>query len=252
MKRIYHPTSKLIYKNIQQDSDVRLIYFSGMGSPIRSQREAFLRRFALTQGISYLALDYTNYAKQFKAKDDFNVSSFFDKTEEILKKFPDRKFLFMGGCFGGLMALEMAKAFPQKVVGIVASSPLYETPEFLYLKDARLYLHKKAQRMVRNQVLSFNRLKELAFLDLFFASISKGVSKRSVQTNYTGPVTLIHGEKDQFIPVENSFHIQKGLNTPHAQVRVIPNTKHTFLCDKEMKTPIAILKGYLSKIKSPQ
>ena len=53
MSRVYHETTSLIHKNIKQDTSIRLVFLSGLGSPIRQQREAFFRRFALTSGISY-------------------------------------------------------------------------------------------------------------------------------------------------------------------------------------------------------
>ena len=64
-------------------------------------------------------------------------------------------------------------------------------------------------------------------------------------------MTIIHGEKDPLVPVQNSFQIQLAMQNPNLELKVIPNMKHAMAFDKEMKKPIGILKRYLDRLKSP-
>ncbi len=250
MMRIYHKTDNLIYKNIQQDSDIRLIFFSGMGSPIRSQREAFFRRFALTNGISYLALDYTKYALQHKYADHFQIDTFFDRTKEILAQCSEDKFLIFGACFGGLMGLKVTQAIPSKVSGVVLTSPAYETPLLPWIKKADSFLHKKFNEKTKDKNISLNHLRRMAILHQLFVS-TLDLARSPISHTYQGPMTIFHGEKDNLIPPENSLLIQKQMKNPNVQLRIIPGMKHTLAMDREMKYPLSILAGYLNKIKSP-
>ncbi|MGN0919469.1 MAG: alpha/beta fold hydrolase [Alphaproteobacteria bacterium] len=250
MTRIYHQTDSLIYKNIQQNSFVRLVFLSGLGTPIRQQREGFFRRFALMQGISYLALDYTKYALQHKRRDLFQIESFFETTKKILAQCPEEKFLFFGACFGGLMGLKMAQEMPQKISGLVLTSPALEMPALPWLDKADTFLHQKFNEKTKGKKVSFDNLKRLATLHQLFMSIAP-VARSSMAHTYRGPMTIFHGEKDPLIPVQNSFQIQLAMQNPNAQLKIVPNMKHTLAFDKEMKLPLNILKQYLGNIKSP-
>ena len=252
MKRVYHPTDKLIYKHIQQDSVVRLIFLSGMGSPVRQQRECFFRRFALTRGISYLALDYTQYARQFKSTEDFRIPTFLEKTEKILDNVPESKFLLFGACFGGLMGLQLSQRMPHRISGIVATSPAYELPTFPWAEKADAFLRRKVQEKAMAGNISYAQLKRLAILHQLFIATAKTIARIPPVKNYQGPITIFHGQNDPLIPVENSFRLQQALENPNLRLQIIPHAKHTVAFDKEMKEPLSILGQYLDNMKSPQ
>lgn len=248
MKRTYNETNILLYKNIRQDSDVRLIFLSGLGTPIRQQREAFFRRFALTHGISYLALDYTKYALQYKRSEGFRINTFFDTTKTFLEQCPEQKFLLFGACFGGLMGLKVAQDMPQRVLGAVVTSPAYEMSSYPWIEKADSFLHKKCNEKTKGKDISFHHLKRLAILHQLFMSIAP-VARSSIPHTYQGPITIFHGEKDPLIPVQNSFQIQLAMQNPNLQLKVVPNMKHTLAFDKEMKQPLGVLKQYLDNVK---
>lgn len=251
MKRIYHLTTPLIYKNIQQDSPVRLVFLSGMGSPIRLQREAFFRRFALTHGISYTALDYTKHALQYRSQEFFRIPTFLSMTQSILEETPEKKLLLFGACFGGLVGMKMAQEIPSKIAGLVVTSPPYEFSEFPWVQKADDFLHNKVQEKAKEKNVKFTHLKRLAVLHKLFVATTRTVSKTPLLNTYQGPITLFHGQRDPLIPVDNSFLIQKVSSNPNMQLCIIPHMKHTLAFDKEMKQPLAILKQYLDNIKSP-
>jgi len=247
MSRIYHETTPLIYKNITQDSPIRLVFLSGMGTPVRQQREGFFRRFALTSGISYTALDYTRYVRQYKRSENFQIPSIIPQTTSILESFPEEKFLLFGPCVGGLVGLIMTQKMPQKIAGAVITSPACEIPSFPWIEQADKFLHHKVEEKTQKKRATYNQLKRLAILHQLFMATVTTISKTPLVRTYQGPMTIFHGQKDPLIPVENSFRIQEALQNPNLQLRIVPNVKHTVAFDKEMKQPISILKQYLDR-----
>lgn len=238
-------TASLIHKNISNYSPIRLVFLSGLGTPIQQQQEIFFHRFALMNSISYIALDYTRYIQQYKSSENFQIPSVIPKTTSILESFPKEKFLLFGPCFGGLMSLIMMQKIPEKIAGAVLTSPACELPSFPWTKKADQFLHQKVEEKLKKRKATYNQLKRLAILHQLFIATTTTISKTPLIRNYQGPITIFHGQNDPLIPVENSFHIQKALQNPNLRLRVVPNAKHTVAFDKGMEQPLRILKQYL-------
>ena len=251
MSRVYYDPTAVIYKNIRQDSPIGLVFLSGLGTPISQQREAYFRRFALTSGISYLALDYTKYARQHKNSEDFQLPAVVSETATILEKCPEQKLVLFGACFGGLMSLLMTQKMPQKIAGAVVTSPLCELPSFPWAEKANQFLHHRVQEKTQQRQPTLSQLRRLAIFHQLLMAALRTVSKTPLTKNYHGPITIFHGQRDPLVPVENSFHLQKFLENPNLQLRIIPHMKHTIMLDADMKRPISILKQYISDIKHP-
>ena len=160
--------------------------------------------------------------------------------------------MVFGPCFGGLMGLQIAQEMPERIAGMVITSPPYEFPDFPWIEKADCFLHNKVEQKSKEKGVSFIKLKRLAILHRLFVASSKTLSKAPLLKKYHGPMTIFHGEKDPLIPVQNSFQIQLFMQNPNLQLKVVPNMKHTIGFDKEMKMPINILKQYLNNIRSPQ
>ena len=238
MNRKYHPTDSLVYKNIDLNSDKRVVFLSGLGIEIRGQREGFARRFALNSGVSYLALDYTKYLEA----EPRNMETVFSKTMEVLSNLPPKEQLFLcGPCFGGMMALKIASKIPERVGGVIAIAPAYETQNFPWIEKADHFLGRRITRLkdknaddkIINKMISFRQLVIWAF---------RRHSREKIEPTYQGPLALFHGQRDHLIPPENSIYIQADLNNPKASLHVISNSGHTLNNDFEMQAQIQVLK----------
>ena len=238
MNRKYHPTDSLIYKNIDLNSDKRVVFLSGLGVAIRSQREGFARRFALNSGVSYLALDYTKYMEA----DPKNMETAFSKTMDVLSQLPQREQLFLcGPCFGGMIALRIASKIPERVGGVIAIAPAYETSAFPWIEKADQFLDKRVTRLKDKKADEQIIKKMISFRQLVISAFRR-YSREKIEPTYQGPLALFHGQRDNLIPVENSTHVQADLNNPKALLRVISNSGHTLNNDFEMQAQICVLK----------
>ena len=246
MSRKYNPTDSLIYKNIDLDSDRRIVFLSGYGIEIRKQREGFVRRFALNSGVSYLALDYTKYLES----DPKNMDTVFTKTMEILSNLSPKERLFLcGPCLGGMMALRTASKIPERVGGVIAIAPAYETPEFLWIEKADQFLEQRITRLERKKADKKIIQKMIAFRQVVIG-VFKRHAREKIESTYQGPIALFHGQKDNLIPVENLKYVQADLKNTNTFSYVIPNGSHTLNNDFEMRAQIRVLKEQLGYCKS--
>jgi len=241
--RQYLPTNDFVYKNIQTDSEKKVVFLSGMGLDIRKQREGFFRRNALLQEVSYLALDYTAYTMKNRDKSDFNIGQSLPQTIDTLMQ-DDKKLFLCGLCYGGLMALKIAAQIPERIGGIVALSPPFETETFPWLEKTNNFL-KKREEMLKTRKTDHQMLQQM-ILFREIMSIAIGTQGREkIEPTFQGPIHIFHGEKDRLIPVENSIHVQRALNNPNCALHISPMTGHALNNDFEMKALIRALNDCL-------
>ena len=244
MSRVYGHTDPLIYKNIDFASDTKVVFLSGLGMDIRRQREGFFRRFALTHSVSYLALDYTRYIAQFSDKEDFCLDTTLPKTLELLQGSKE-KLILCGLCYGGSIALKVSEQIPEKIAGMVMLSPLYETPEYPFLEKSTAFLIEREERLKQYRFDVQKLQKVIIFRQMIQALSKKG--PRALRSAYQGPVHIFHGEKDNLVPLENSFHVKEGLKNPNVHIHVIQKAGHGVISDFEWKEPMQILSRYLER-----
>lgn len=243
--RRYLPTDALVYKNIQTDSDRKIVFLSGLGLEIRKQREAFVRRYALNQGVSYLALDYTRYAEKNLEVPDYNLGQTFAETIKILEQ-DKKKLLLCGVCYGGLMALKIASEMPNQVQSVIALSPPHETSEFAWIDKTDLFFKRRVDVLKRKEVSPEILSKMILFQHIIMTAF-RGQGRTKIAPNFHGPVHIFHGEKDKLIPAENSIYVQKVLKNPNSVVHITPGAGHALNNDFEMKMPIQVLDQCLNR-----
>lgn len=244
--RKYLQTDPLIYKNIQTDSDKKVVFLSGLGLDIRKQREGFLRRYALNQGVSYLALDYTKFTMENPKTPDYNLNQTLSKTLEILAQ--DNKKLFLyGACYGGLMALQIAAQIPERVGCVLAFSPPHETEEFPWADKTIAFLIKREKELERRKV-KLKILQQMILFRTVFKIVADTQGREKIPTTFKGPVHILHGQNDKLIPVENSAHVQRVLDNPNCILHISPATGHGFQNDFKMENPIRLLDKHLRSL----
>ncbi len=246
MKRIYRKTNSLIYKNIDLETDKRIVFLSGLGLPIRQQREGFIRRFALNQGVSYLALDYTKFTDNSSENEGFRIQESYDRTMDLMTVLSDKKIFLVGSCYGGLMALKIAERFPQKIAGIITLAPPYEIKEYPWIDKTDTFLEKRIKVLEQKKAKKYMIEKMILFRKMVIYAF-RSLGRETIKSSYMGQMSIFHGENDKLIPVENSLAIQRKFKNPNSKVIIVPTSGHTLKNDFEMKEPIRILTEYLKE-----
>lgn len=241
--RQYLPTDSLVYKNIQSNSDQKIVFLSGLGLEIKKQREAFIRRFALNHGVSYLALDYTRYTDEHADQPYYNLLQVLPRTMAILNQ-DNKKLLLCGACFGGLMALRIAAQMPKRVQAVLALSPPYETLGYSWIDNADSFLKKRENDLKQRNACPEIIQKMVAFRNVVISAFQI-LGREKIEPTFRKPVHILHGQNDKLIPAENSLHVQQALNNPNCTVHITPKAGHTLNNDYEMKIPIRILEECL-------
>lgn len=236
-----------IHKFLKKDANRAVVFFSGIGMPIKKQREVFLRKASLKNKVSYLALDCTKRALFF-ASHHFEISSMATEGVRIIREqFPNERLTLIGPCFGGNIALKVANQLPDQTDNVLLLSPLIEYEKNGWFENVLTRIKEKVA-VLKEQP---NSKEEIRKLLIFYHMWQKtnSILQPEVQT-YLGAVHVLHGECDHMIPRTNSEMMCRVLNRPNVCLNIIPHDTHSLDLDYQLCRPVQILNQVLSRQKS--
>lgn len=234
--------------DINFNTDRRIIFFTGLGLPMRNQGEPFIRRFALLNHISYLALDFDAITADKTEKENFGLETAFERAMDKISKLKEERLILLGPCFGGLMAYHVAQNFPQKVESMIISSPLIDFEQGALSQHIDEVLTKRDKKL-RRLSLDKTLMERMVNFHKIVLAASHKYGQIPIKSAYDGPIHILHGENDRLVPVANSFTIQNSLNRPNINIQVVSQGKHNFdiSLNNKMKFSIAALKKQISR-----
>ena len=230
-----------IYKFVSSNSSQAVVFVSGMGLDVREQREIFIRRVALKQQVSYLALDCNQMSMTGKS-----IPSLADHCQTIIQeKLPEKDLFFVGFCFGANVALRLANKFAEKTKSVLLSSPLidYSTPSIFESSQ----MNRKNKILITRPQLA-EEFQKLILLKQLIDFYMPGLKPEPQQ--YQGTIQIIHPQKDRFVPVENSEQMVRYLNRSNVELSVLPNETHTLTNDFQLKIPTMFLQKALENCRA--
>lgn len=237
--KIYENSIPPIHRLIKTDSSYALIFVAGLGATLHQQREAFIARFADKNKLNYLSFDTTQ-----KAYSCQNLTLLETKAAQTISlHFSYKRLIFCGTCFGGVLAMRLANTFVRNTDFVLLTSPAINYCEnYIFDKVIKRVEIKKTIAKTKDQLTNLCLLEKIL-------KMSKDFSKPQ-PTLYQGPITILHPEYDNIIPLENSHKMVKKLNRSNVALQVLENDTHMLKHDFCLNAPIKVLSDFLQRQKS--
>lgn len=217
--------SKIRYELIAGKRRECFVFLHGLLSSHKSVKAACVRDFAVQNGFSFLALDYTAHGESSGRPQDFRVGQCFKDAMDVIGAAlaPDVPLILAGSSLGGWVALLVARVLKQRVIGIVglAAAPdftvrvwqdVFKEPERAFLTGGGVL---GPSPETRGYCFSYDMFREAERHLLLNGRIS-----------YQGPVILIQGDKDLSVPMDIPFRIKDALDSDCVTIHVIKGADH--------------------------
>jgi pimeloyl-ACP methyl ester carboxylesterase len=207
---------------IDRKSDFFLIFLHGAGGDLNSWRNYI--HFFSKKGYSTLAIDLRGHGFSDKPlnKKYYSMEKYARDVYSIIKKEKIKKFILIGHCFGGMIALTFTRLFSNFSEGIVLINSAYKVP-FLrrvfkirslvyliagFLSNGKLFSRNRGHGHYNKSysfgdLINFKRIFSdvkdtgIAALLLIYSSMF-GFNERSILKKINQPVLIIYGERDKF------------------------------------------------------
>ena len=239
----YHKISKTrkiryiskIYKNSSF-----IVFLHGFMSDLEGEKPKSFLNFAKKNKLSFLALEYSGHGKSSGVFTKGNITKWSNETSILIKKIIKKKdFIIIGSSMGAWISLKQLQIFKNQISGFLG---IGSAPEFL-----EKLMWKKFTKKIKTEIIK----KGIYYLKhgdyeypITLQLINDGRKNKVLnkKTNLKINVTMIHGQKDEVVPVSYSRKVLKIFKKAKKKLVIIKNGDHSLSKKKYLKIILKELK----------
>ena len=206
---------KIRYLKLYQKNCDYIVFLHGFMSDLNGKKPRSFLKFAKKNKLGFLALEYSGHGKSSGKFTKGNISKWTKETSILIKKIvKTNKIIFIGSSMGAWIALNQFKIFKKQIKGFLG---IGSAPEFL-----ENLMWKKFSKKMKAETIK-NRIYNLKHGDYIYPI--------TLQIN----VTMVHGQKDEVVPVSYSKKVLKIFKNSRKKLVIIKNGDHSLSSPKHLK-----------------
>ena len=224
---------KIRYLYNSSSGDIYVVFLHGFKSDLEGDKPKALYKFCKKNRIGFLAMEYSGHGKSYGRFEDGTISSWTDDAKKVIKKkLQGKKLILVGSSMGGWLALNLLKYMNKKIFALVGIAP---APEFL---DRLMW--KKFSKKIKKQLINekFYIFSHGDFeYNISYNLIKDGRKNKIFNKNYNHKIflTILHGKKDDVVPISISRKIMKTFKNAKKKLIIIKNGDHSLSKKKNLK-----------------
>jgi len=218
-------TKKLRFIDNYFKKNLYIVFLHGFMSDIEGKKPKTLLRFAKKNKLGFVALEYSGHGKSSGEFIKGNITSWTNDTKVVIKKIVKKNnFILIGSSMGAWIALNQFKYFKSQIKGFLG---IGSAPEFLtrllwnkFPKKTKKELLKTGKILIKNGGYEY---------PITLQIIKDGRKNKVLQKKINSKigVTMIHGQKDEVVPVIFSRLVLKVFSKAKKKVVIIKNGDHS-------------------------
>ena len=224
---------RLRYLSINQNSNLYIVFLHGFMSDIEGDKPKNFLKYCKKRKLGFLAIEYSGHGKSSGNFTNGNVSKWTREVKVTIKKIiKKKKFILIGSSMGSWLSLNQFKYFNNQIKGFMG---IGSAPEFL----ERL-MWKKFSKKIKKEIIEkkIYHLKHGEYeYPITYQIIKDGRKNKVLNKKYISkiPVTMVHGSKDEVVPVSYSKKILNNFKKAKKKILVIKNGDHSLSSKVNLK-----------------
>ena len=223
-------TKKLRYIDNYYKKNLYIVFLPGFMSDIEGQKPQSLKRYAIKKKLGFLALEYFGHGKSSGEFTKGNISIWSKNTKLLIKKIIRKNdFIIIGSSMGAWIALNQFKYFKKQIKGFLG---IGSAPEFLTRLMWNKFPKKIKKEVIKKGITNIESGQYK--YPITYQLIKDGRKNRvfSKKINSRIKISMIHGQKDEVVPVSFSRKVLAIFTKAKKKLMVIKNGDHS-LSDKK-------------------
>ena len=219
-------------KHTQKDSDY-IVFLHGFMSDLEGKKPKFFLNFAKKNKLGFIALEYSGHGKSSGKFTKGNISKWTRETYLLLKKtIKKNKIFFIGSSMGAWISLNQFKFFKNQIKGFLG---IGSAPEFLENLMWKKFTKKMKAETIKKGIyyLKHGNYTYPITLQLLSDGRKNRVFNKKVKSKIK--VTMVHGQKDEVVPVSYSKKILKIFTNAKKKLVIVKNGDHSLSSNKGLK-----------------
>ena len=239
----YHKISKnkkiRFICNIHKDAPF-IVFLHGFMSDLEGKKPNAFLKFAKKNRLSFLALEYSGHGKSSGKFINGNITKWSNETSVLIKKFVKKNdFIIIGSSMGAWLSLKQFQKFKKQIKGFLG---IGSAPEFLENLMWKKFTKKMKSETIKKGIiqLKHGNYEYPISLQLIKDGRKNKVLNKKIDTKIS--VTMVHGQKDEVVPVFYSRKVLKIFQKAKKKLVIIKDGDHSLSSQKWLKIIIKELK----------
>ena len=219
-------------KHVQKDSDY-IVFLHGFMSDLEGKKPKIFLNFAKKNKLGFIALEYSGHGKSTGKFTKGNISKWTRETYLLLKKTVKKnKIFFIGSSMGAWISLNQFKFFKNQIKGFLG---IGSAPEFLENLMWKKFTKKMKAEIIKKGIyhLKHGNYTYPITLQLLIDGRKNKVFNKKIRSKIK--VTMVHGKKDEVVPVSYSKRILKIFTSAKKKLVIVKNGDHSLSSNKGLK-----------------
>ena len=224
---------KIRYIKNSSKNDLYIVFLHGFMSDLEGKKPKAFLNFAKKHKLGFLALEYSGHGKSGGKFIEGNISKWSSQTKLLIQKIvKKKKLILIGSSMGAWISLNQFKYFKNQIQGFIG---IGSAPEFL-----ENLMWKKFSKKIKDEIIT----KKISFikhgkyeypitLQLIKDGKKNKVLNKKINSNIK--VTMIHGSKDESVPVVYSKKVLKIFQKAQKKLIVVKGGDHSLSSPKNLK-----------------
>ena len=233
---------RLRYLSINKSANLHVVFLHGFMSDVEGEKPKNFLKYCRKRKLGFLAIEYSGHGKSSGDFTKGNISKWTKEVKISIKKIIKKKiFIIIGSSMGSWLTLNQFKFFKKQIKGFLG---IGSAPEFL---DRLMW--KKFSKKIKKEIIKkkIYQLKHGEYeYPITYQLIKDGKKNKVLEKKYKIkiPITMIHGSKDEVVPVNYSKKILNIFEKAKKKLLIIKNGDHSL----SSKINLKIINKELDKI----
>ena len=219
------PSKKIRYLINKYKKKPYVVFLHGFMSDLEGQKPRKILKFCNSKKIGFLAMEYSGHGKSSGKFTKGNISKWTNEVRTAIKRVVKKnKFILVGSSMGSWISLNQFKFFNNQILGFLG---IGSAPEFLENLMWKKFNNKMKNEIKKNGIYNVkngNYEYPITYQLIKDGRKNKILNKKIKNKIY---VTMIHGKKDEVVPVSYSKKVLKVFKNANKKLVIIKNGDHS-------------------------
>ncbi len=223
-------TKRIRYLKHMRNNSVYIVFLHGFMSDLEGAKPKAFFNFAKKNNLGFLALEYTGHGKSSGKFTNGNITKWSEDTSILIKKIVNKNnIIFVGSSMGSWISLNQFQKFKKQIVGFLG---IGSAPEFLENLMWKKFTKKIKGELIKKKIyhLRHGDYKYPITLQLIKDGRKNRVFNKKIDSKIK--VTMVHGQKDEVVPISYSRKILKIFSKAKKKLIIIKNGNHSLSTQK--------------------
>ena len=239
-------TKKIRYLSQNYNNNLYIIFLHGFMSDLEGDKPKTFLQYCKKQKLGFLGLEYSGHGKSSGKFTNGNISKWSKEIQITIKKIVKKNnFILVGSSMGSWLSLNQFKYFKKQIKGFLG---IGSAPEFLERLMWKKFTKKMKKETIKKKIYN---LKHGDYEYPISYQLIKDGRKNKVlnkKINSKIQVTMIHGRKDEVVPVVYSRKVLGLFSKAKKKLIIFNNGDHSLSSKKNLKKIIIELDKIVSNV----